>query len=378
VKVISEKLANNPPDDRPRRQKRRSLIFALIALGVSLSASAFMLEIFLRILGHHGAPESAIGMVYRVDDPMLNWRRMPNVEIREGRISYRFNNSGFRDVDHTVEKPRGVTRIIVVGDSVTEGYGVEWKSAFSSVIQSRLGPQFEVIVIAAPGLNTPQEVHLFEQEGLRYKPDVVIVNFVLNDCDFYSNLEGAQRYEAETDSRIGLLNVRVDPRIKRFLKSSALIYFFKERVENLKARIMGGESVDYFTGIWSKEENRRKVTNGFDRLAALQSEKEFEIVVMVWPVLTKYGNYPFGAIHEWVYSQAKARGLSSIDLLAEFSKIPYRELQVSAEDNIHPNALGHTVAGESFVSWYRRRSAGGFSQEGDVLYSGKDHGISRY
>jgi lysophospholipase L1-like esterase len=312
-------------------------------------------EVILRLLGHHGAPQGHISHIYPVDDPNLDWRHIPNSEFRVGRVVYTYNSSGFRDIDHVVEKPVGIKRIIVVGDSLTEGYEVEWRAVFSRVIQSQLGDQFEVINIAAGGLNTPQEIHLFEQEGLAYKPDLVILNFVLNDCDFYSSFKAAQRYNAEKDAKIGILNLPIDPRVKRLLKSSALVYFVKERVEDLKGRILGVEETDYFTRIWGRDENRRKVTSGFDKLKTLQQENHFDVLIIIWPLITDYKHYRFGFIHQWVKKEAEKRNFSTIDLLPSFSRIPYRDLQVTAEDNAHPNALGHRIGAEAFLGWYRPR-----------------------
>lgn len=336
------------------RSHRRNTIYSLILLFGSLSMSALAAEVILRMLGHHGAPQLAINNIYPVNDPVLDWRYVPNSETRLGRVIYKYNKSGFRDVDHLVEKPPGITRIVVVGDSVTEGAGVEWESVFSHILQSKLTQDFEVITVAAGGLNTPQEVHLFEQEGLLYKPDLVILNFVLNDCDFYTRLKDAQQYTDKQDSKVGLLfDLPINPHIKRTLKSSALVYFVKERLENLKGRLLGDDNTDYYSTIWRSDANRRKVTDGFDKLKLLQEEHHFNVVVIIWPLITDYRNYGFQSIHEWVKERAEKRGFSNIDLLASFSKLQYRDLQVTAEDNIHPNALGHKIAAEAFVKWHR-------------------------
>jgi hypothetical protein len=144
-----------------------------------------------------------------------------------------------------------------------------------------------VINIAASGLNTPQEVHLLEREGLLYKPDLVVLNFILNDCDFYSTFKGAQRYQAEKDSKIGILNLPINPRLKRLFKSSALIYFVKERVEDLKGRLQGIEETDYFTTIWGKDENLQRIVSGFDELARLGKEAPFDVLVIIWPLIIR-------------------------------------------------------------------------------------------
>lgn len=232
---------------------------SIVLLLVSFLIMGFFLEGVLRWLGHRGVPFASISNIYRIDDAILNWRYVPNSVVSEGKVDYRYNRAGFRDVDHSIRKLSGIKRIIVVGDSVTEGYGVEWKYVFANLLQSRLGPQREVIVLAAGGLNTPQEVHLLKQEGLSYAPDLVVINFVLNDADFFTRFDEAQRYSAEMAARIGLFNLPVPPVVKRALKSSALVYFVKERVENLKGRLLGLEEIDYYSRLWANDENRRRV-----------------------------------------------------------------------------------------------------------------------
>jgi hypothetical protein len=74
---------------------------------------------------------------------------------------------------------------------------------------------------------------------------------------------------------------------------------------------------------------------------------------MIWPLITDFERYTFSAIHDWVSHEAIRRGFSSIDLLPTFSQRKYRDLQVAPEDNVHPNDLGHRLAAERFLSWFR-------------------------
>jgi len=334
--------------------KTRHALGAIVLVVLSTVISLTLAEGILRLLGHRGEPMSRISNIYLVDDPILDWRYVPNSEVRSGRAIYRYNSSGFRDTHHELRKPPGIERIVVLGDSVTEGYEVEWPDVFAKVLQSRLGDRYEVINIAAGGLNTPQEIHLFEQVGMKYAPDVLIVNFVLNDVDFYTRFADAQRAADRGDARIAMLNVAFPPGLKRLLKSSALIYFVKDRLESLRARLIANEGDrDYYDRIWASEANRRKVTDGFSRLAQLQREGHFRVLIMIWPLVTDYRTYRFGWVHDWVARAAADAGFSTIDLLPYLSRVPYRTLQVSAEDTVHPNALGHRMAVEAFVSWYR-------------------------
>ncbi len=333
----------------------KNFILTSILFMASVCVAFVIGEVGLRLAGYRGAPQSYIGNVYEVQDPVLDWRYIPGSEVRLGGLVFKYNRSGFRDVDHELTKPEGVKRVVVVGDSVSEGNGVKSDEVFARALQAQLGRDHEVINIAASGLNTPQEVHLFELEGLPYGPDIVVLNFVLNDVDFYSNLAGTRRYYAEMDKKIQTLGISIDPEFKRLLKRSALIYFVKERVGHLLQRFSGdgSEVVDFYTALWSEESNRDKATSGFKKLGELKNQNEFEVVVMIWPLLVDYSKYPYGWIHKWIEEEAGKNGFVAIDLLPEYAKFKYRELQVQPEDTVHPNALGHSVAVGAFSKWYQ-------------------------
>lgn len=315
----------------------------------SLIFSAILGEGVLRFLGYHGAPQSVISNLYSVEDSVLDWRYIPRSQVTNGKVTNTYNSRGFRDVEHSIQRSPEVTRIVVIGDSVTEGYGVEEESLFARRLQTQLGGRYEVVNMGMAGLNTPQEIHLLEKEGVQYNPALVILNFVLNDADFFTTYRGVQKFLAEKDQNIGLLNLKIDPRVKRLLKSSALIYFLKERFENLHALITGEEGSNYYQELWSNEANRDKVRSGFEQLRALREHFGFETMVVIWPILTDYQDYPFSGIHDWVGIEARKNGFQVLDLLPAFSKMHFRALQVTADDNIHPNALGHKIAAEAVV-----------------------------
>jgi hypothetical protein len=51
----------------------------------------------------------------------------------QSRIDYRINNLGFRGGDISIEKPRGVRRILCLGDSITFGEGgARWRTTVDS------------------------------------------------------------------------------------------------------------------------------------------------------------------------------------------------------------------------------------------------------
>ncbi|MCW5799581.1 MAG: SGNH/GDSL hydrolase family protein [Nitrospira sp.] len=317
---------------------------------------AVMAEVGLRVMGYQGAPESTTANIRPIDDPVLNWRYVPSSEVRVGRTRHKYNQAGFLDTEHAIEKPHTIRRVIVVGDSATDAGDAEWEGMFSARLQAGLGRSYEVISIAMGGLNTPQEIHLLEKEGLVYQPDLVVLNFILNDCDFYTEYEAFLHYRAGKDSVIGLLGISIDPNYKRAIKSSALIYFVKQRLENAIGLILGKEETGYIESIWEKPENRRKVTDAFDQLQRLSKESGFPVLIVIWPVLSEFGHYKFQSVHQWIQNVSEKRGFQTLDLLPHFAPNSYRDLQVTAEDNIHPNDRGRKIGVNAVLKWIQSKN----------------------
>ena len=60
-------------------------------------------------------------------------------ESRDGRWHFKTNGQGFRaDHDHAYEKPAGVLRVLVLGDSHTQGFEVHQHEVYATVLEKRL------------------------------------------------------------------------------------------------------------------------------------------------------------------------------------------------------------------------------------------------
>ena len=103
--------------------------------------------------------------------------------------SWRFvtNSKGFRNfVDFEYEKPPSTIRVISLGDSHTQGYEVRQEYTFSSVVARYLAREnygVEVINAGVSGFSTAEELLFLENEGVKYKPDFVLLGFYRNDIE---------------------------------------------------------------------------------------------------------------------------------------------------------------------------------------------------
>lgn len=97
-----------------------------------------------------------------------------------------FNGRGFNDIEHAVERPPGVSyRIVALGDSFAVG-SVPQRDNFLTRLESLLsthGP-VEVINMGVSATNPVEYLSLLAEEGLSFRPDLVLVNlFVGNDLE---------------------------------------------------------------------------------------------------------------------------------------------------------------------------------------------------
>ena len=88
-------------------------------------------------------------------------------------------------LEHQIQKPDGVFRILVLGDSYMEAYTVEFEQSFAYRLQlnaKNAGYDVEVINMGVGGYGTLQEYLVFEQFGKQYSPDLVLLAFyTMND-----------------------------------------------------------------------------------------------------------------------------------------------------------------------------------------------------
>jgi hypothetical protein len=97
---------------------------------------------------------------------------------RDYGVLVRTNALGMRDRPHDPLPAPGSFRIVVLGDSFMEAYQVPLEQSLPYRLQERLAPQgVEVLNLGVGGYGTAQALLALEEEGLRYRPDLVVLAF---------------------------------------------------------------------------------------------------------------------------------------------------------------------------------------------------------
>ncbi|MBU1085930.1 MAG: SGNH/GDSL hydrolase family protein [Candidatus Omnitrophica bacterium] len=99
------------------------------------------------------------------------------------------NKDGFRDDEFALTKPENTIRIIMLGDSITFGVPADKEHTFTQLLEKNLKEKkqlnYDVMNLGIPGYNIVSEVELLKVFGMKYKPNIVILNFFWNDSDLY-------------------------------------------------------------------------------------------------------------------------------------------------------------------------------------------------
>lgn len=164
-----------------RLSKTSKLSLAIVSFMVGLVLCEIILA-FISPQVYRRPPE-----LWQFDD-RLGWRHSPNATGRlvspEFDVEIRINSKGLRGPEISLEKPIGVRRILVFGDSFAEGWGVSEENIFSSRLQECLsvrGGETEVLNFGVAGYGNDQAYLLFQEDGRQYQADDVILLFYGND-----------------------------------------------------------------------------------------------------------------------------------------------------------------------------------------------------
>lgn len=319
--------------------KRQRLVSGLATLFLTLLAILVAGEAALRLWSRYGPPPrdprvfpetSYSQAVIPSPNERLGWELDPNAPF--------VNADGFRDRDYRPGADPDTLRIVVLGDSVTFGWGVPPEQGFVKVLERALNEspeeqRYEVLNLGIGGYNTEQEVELYRVKGRRYAPDVVVLAYVLNDAipsDVF--LEMALRLEqggADGADAGGPLR-------------SEFLAWIVERARRLGQR----GSAPFPT--WVRESHAdpqrwSRVCGAFRELSAMSREDGTPVLVVILPMFWDFDRYPFEGVHRKVAAEARKQGFSVLDLYDSLKGHDVEELRLERGDDTHPSALAHRL-----------------------------------
>ena len=270
---------------------------------------------------------------------------------------FTINSHGFRDDEWCLAKEPHSMRILVLGDSVTAGNGIEnprdtYPKQLERLLREALpGRTVEVFNMGVGGYHTLQEVETLREVGLSFNPDMVLVGFVINDFDedmdggVYQNL--LNQLGGEERGVLSDAFTRTTWRAgQHLLGASRLLFFAYYRLKSLNPP-RPDAGFDYRRDVLK---NQNAVERGLELLSQLQASRSFEARVFLIPAFDwKDGRYPHEALHRQVEKiAAPYPALVVTDLLPGLMR-KAAEGGALAFDGLHPNRRGHRLLAEAMA-----------------------------
>ena len=161
---------------------------SLVLLSTALCLAA--VEAAARVARRYqkGGKEQRTRLQYTEYDPLLGWKHRPGAraqyERREYTTEVAINSRGLRDRERAYTAAPGTFRVLALGDSFIEAFGVPLPETVTQVLERSMtsaGCVFEALNGGTVGYSTDQEFLLYREEGYKYSPQVVVLFVYYND-----------------------------------------------------------------------------------------------------------------------------------------------------------------------------------------------------
>ncbi len=314
-----------------RRNLIVNIIVSLASIIIILGSAEIIMRFAWEMSGWVKRP------IYRRSmDPYIRYELIPKAE--SGNI--KVNSDGFRGPEYSVLKPDNTFRIIMLGDSETLSFMLPYHQTLAKQLEDLLNKnstflRYEVFNFGVEGYNTFQEVEQLKNKGLKYNPDLIILNYVLNDP------EPGEYYFDKTF----------------LMRHSALARYFTCRIKKAlikreRRRLNIHTEIEHYYYLHQPKYFSR-VKDAILELAAISKEKNRKLIVVIFPassIMVKdfRDNYPYKALHALVKGIA-SDNIVFIDLIEEFNRLNMSPQEVSINykyDESHKNSAALKVSAD--------------------------------
>ncbi len=350
------------------RHLRGRLALAALSFAVALGAS----ELALRML----APRASTGLrglhQMRPDRTWLFGLRPGATGTIDatGDTLYQINADGFRDRIYARPKPPGVFRILVLGDSLTFGYGVAQQQTYPKrmemLLEARLGQNVEVLNLGVGGYNPYNEAALLADVGIGYEPDLVLVQFCSNDLN-----DPTLHFDAQTLMHLGAIPDAAfpDPSARRAPASPGLAGSLgacrglalcallddawlawratEPDAASEKAALRSLDRLDRTQARW--------LAHWYGEMNQRASNAGARFALLVFPFRAQLDDRASDRLQEQLVTLGERGGWVTIDLLPAFLQARGPGKEALFLDVWHPTPRGYEVAADAIIGGLEQR-----------------------
>ncbi|MCV3211527.1 SGNH/GDSL hydrolase family protein [Mesorhizobium sp. YC-39] len=302
----------------------KSALFFILSTSISLIVAASLLELYVRLMETDGTNFDIEMWRYakdlkRISDiPDVGHEHIPGKSGVYMGVPVTINSAGWRDREHSVVKENGTVRIMMLGDSLTFGWGAKPEDVTSYRLERLLNTgksKIEIINTGIGNANTSMEANYFIKKAHVYNPDIVILNYFINDAE--QTPRRADNFFMEHFYSAVFISGRFDVIMRRFFRRSDWKHYYR----NLYQEHQSG---------WLATQNALR------ELVRYCNDRNIRLIVVNYPELHALSPYPFEDITNLVASKVKVLGVPFLDLLPSLEKQAPHSLWVTKTD-AHPN-----------------------------------------
>ncbi len=262
------------------------------------------------------------------------------------RITYRVNSLGLRGPEVSEVKLPGTSRIVVLGDSVAFGWGVEEEDSLVHQLQQqfeRLSSKgrFEVWNAGVPGYATWQELQYLLERGSTFDPDLILIAFLFNDVDGNNEAAHNQPLGMGTVAKL-FTSMTSRSALLCWLRSIALEF----RLKNLQP-CQGPNCWDETATLLDSLVQQGEKLGSALALVAFPMRLQVEPGAEPGYYDRALGDNPQANYQDIIARLCAERNIAYLDLLPAFRRAMVDEQGTLFLDADHPNARGHHIAAEA-------------------------------
>ena len=298
--------------------------------------------------------EPGAGYTLMKPDSHYEWQGIP-VDI---------NSHGLRGPETTYEKPPSTYRILNLGDSVAMGWGVRVEETYGRQLEGLLneqgagGLQYEVINAGVPGWNLENALAYLKAEGLKYQPDLVLL-----DLTIVNDIKGNSALLADDQ-----------PALIKWLRTNTYFWpFLTVQMRWMEARAQGRERIDVIDPPTNPDkyfppdpeaEQWNEFWNQVSAINELATEHDIPVVLILFPLEFQVLDASYPTLPQEIFTaRAAEAGIAALDLLPAFQQAcreksggacQLEDRYLFADVWMHPSAYGHEVTATELDTFLSR------------------------
>jgi lysophospholipase L1-like esterase len=281
-----------------------------------------------------------------------------------GDVRYVVNEAGQRGPEVPLARTPGMARILVLGDSLAFGYGVADPDSFPRRLAHDLAEArpVEVINFGVGGYNSFNEAAIFAGRGVAYAPDVVLVQFCINDLN-----HPLVHFDANTRLQLAALpdDAFPDPDLPRTLPQhgaacrACLALRLCERISRVWTALCPDPIVGeaFAAGLAPRTlpegPTRRWLARHYGSVASVARESGARFAIVAFPHEHQLEAGASDEVQRQLAELADIEGWELIDLLPAFLAASQHTDAQLFLDLWHPTAAGHAVASRAIAARLR-------------------------